>query len=109
MERSDVEAAALDTLDHKFGHANFRAGQLEAIIPLLEQDRDGADVPSVIATASGKVCYISSLGGVRATRFGSCSACVACATAAVARIFLFVRALIRLILLAFAVVFLLHL
>jgi len=109
MERSDVEAAALDTLDHKFGHANFRAGQLEAIIPLLEQDRDGADVLSVIATASGKVCYISSLGGVRATRSGSCSACVACATATVAFIFLFVSALIRLILLAVSVVFLLHL
>ena len=109
MERSDVEATALDTLDHKFGHANFRAGQLEAIIPLLEQDRVGADVLSVIATASGKVSYISSLGGVRAARSGSCSACVACATATVACIFLFVSALIRLILLAISVVFLLHL
>jgi len=109
MERSDVEAAALDTLDHKFGHSNFRAGQLEAIIPLLEQDRDGADVLSVIATASGKVCYISSFGGVRATRSVSCSACVACATATVAFIFLFFSALIRFILLAISVVFLFHL
>jgi len=63
----------------------------------------------VISTASGKVCYISSLGGVRATRSGSCSACVACATATVAFSFLVVSALIRLILLAIAVVFPLHL
>jgi len=55
MERSKIKAAALLSLERQFGHESFRPGQLEALLPLLDQDRPRAEVISVNATASGKV------------------------------------------------------
>jgi len=55
MERSQIEAAALLSLERQFGHESFRPGQLEALLPLLDQDRPRAEVISVNATASGMV------------------------------------------------------
>ena len=55
MDLASVPRRARRLLCESFDHDEFRAGQLEAIIDIVDAAQPNADVISVVATGTGKV------------------------------------------------------
>jgi len=58
MDRASVPRRARRLLRESFDHDEFRAGQLEAIIDIVDAAQPNAAVISVMATGAGKVCHL---------------------------------------------------
>jgi len=55
MDRASIPRRARRLLRESFDHNEFRAGQLEAIIDIVDAAQPDAAVISVMATETGKV------------------------------------------------------